>query len=175
MVICRKLAVTLGKKGFVLSLLLIMSGCAASTTRESQESNPVPHNSRGASRARYDLEADEQRGGHTVRKHVGRTDSELVKRLDQEHEISAASTWTDLETAEETVAEALNEGHSKIERWNERGDRRPNLALHYNAGRVIGRSLVRGASQSESCTDAVVVLKPAGNGFFVLTTYPEVK
>jgi len=125
---------------------------------------------------RYDLERDEQRGGHTLDRHVGRTDGELQERLERERNISAASTWTDRGTAEEVVAEALRAEHRRMESWMRRGERRSNLALHYDAGRVIGRSLRRGESQAVPCTSAVIVLKTSGPGsFYVLTTYPEAR
>ena len=124
---------------------------------------------------RYDLSHDEDRGGHTLRKHVGRTDDELRERLARERDISAASTWTDRAAAEQTVAAAIRAEHGKIENWTRRGDRRPNLALHFDARRVIGRSVVRGSEQSEPCTRAVIVLRADGGGFYVLTTYPEAR
>jgi hypothetical protein len=127
-----------------------------------------------ASNSRYDLGRDEQRGGHTLDKHVGRTDAELRERLDRERDISAASTWTDRTVAEETVAAALRANQNKIDRWNERGFPRANLALHYDAGRPIGRTMHHNESSSEPCSGAVVVLKAdRDGGFFVLTTYPE--
>lgn len=125
---------------------------------------------------RYDLARDEQRGGHTLDRHVGRSDAELQERLDRERNISAASTWTDRATAEEVVSEALRAGRGRIEKWMARGGRRPNLALHFDAGRTIGRSLRRGDSQVVPCTSAVVVLRSDGaDSFYVLTTYPEVR
>lgn len=124
----------------------------------------------------YDLERDEQLGGHTLDRHVGRTDAELQERLDRERNISAASTWTDRATAEEVVAEALRAERRRIESWMRRGERRPNLALHYAAGRAVGRSLRRGENQVVPCTSAVIVLKASGpDSFFVLTTYPEAR
>ena len=123
----------------------------------------------------YDLSRDEERGGHALHKHVGRTDDELRQRLEREPDISAASTWTDRATAEETVAAALRAELRKIENWQRRGVRRPNLALHFDAGRVIGRSLVRGATQPIPCTEAVIVLRADGEGFYVLTAYPEAR
>jgi hypothetical protein len=72
------------------------------------------------------------------------------------------------------VAEALRAERGRIESWMRRGGRRPNLALHYDAGRVIGRSLRRGDSQTVECTRAVIVLRADGpDSFYVLTTYPE--
>ena len=124
--------------------------------------------------ARYDLARDEARGGHTLDKHVGRSDQELRERLDRERNISAASTWTNREVAEETVAQALRAEHDKIARWEERGYRRPNLALHFDAGRVIGRSMRHGDESSSPTTEAVIVLKADGpHSFYVLTSYPE--
>ena len=123
---------------------------------------------------RYDLERDEARGGHTLDRHVGRTDEELRERLRRERNISAASTWTDRETAEITVAQALRAERGRIESWMRRGFPRANLALHYDAGRTIGRSLRHGEEQTVDCTSAVIVLRADGpDSFYVLTTYPE--
>ena len=109
--------------------------------------------------------------GESVTKVV--TDA-LRERLERERDISAASTWTDRATAEETVAAALRANQSKIDRWNDRGFPRTNLALHFDAGRAIGRTLRHGESTVEPCASAVVVLKADRiGGFFVLTTYPE--
>jgi hypothetical protein len=121
----------------------------------------------------YDLQRDEQLGGHTLRKHVGRSDEELRERLEQEPHISAASTWTNTELAEQTVAAVLRDQATRIAQWQARGERRANLALHYNAHREVGRSLGRGAPQPVPCTAAVLVLKANGDGFYVVTTYPE--
>jgi hypothetical protein len=137
---------------------------------------PRRSNSTGVAADRYDLRRDEQRGGHTLKKHVGRTDEELQERLRRERNISAASTWTDRETAEVTVAEALRVERGRIDKWMGRGYPRANLALHYDAGQTIGRSLRRGEEQTVACTSAVIVLRADGpDSFFVLTTYPEAR
>ena len=144
---------------------------AASPSRDAQPRNPDGRTSSGD---RYDLARDERRGGHTLDKHVGRTDDQLRERLNRERDISAASTWTDLASAEQTVAAAIRANQSKIDRWTDRGYPRPNLALHFDAGRPIGRTMHHGENSSEPCSGAVVVLKAdRDGGFFVLTTYPE--
>jgi Bacterial CdiA-CT RNAse A domain len=161
----------------VVGLLILMGGCGTTPEPGLPEirRSEIPKSARGtADSAHYDLERDEARGGHTLEKHVARTDEELRERLARERNISAASTWANREVAEETVAEALRHEQNKIERWESRGDRRTNLALHYDAGRVIGRSMRHEDAVSSPCTDAVIVLKADGaNGFYVLTTYPE--
>jgi hypothetical protein len=107
---------------------------------------------------------------------VGRTDEQLAARLRKEPNISAASTWTDHEAAEETVAAALRAERGRIENWTRRGERRPNLALHFDAGRQIGRSLRRGDRQAVPCSSAIIVLRADGpDGYYVLTTYPETR
>jgi Bacterial CdiA-CT RNAse A domain len=128
-----------------------------------------------AARKSYDLSREEGRGGHTLRQHVGRTDDELRQRLERERDISAASTWADRATAEETVAAALEMEHLKIANWQRRGERRPNLALHFDARHEIGRSLLRGAARAIPCSEAVIVLRADGEGFYVLTAYPETR
>jgi hypothetical protein len=128
-----------------------------------------------------DLSRDDLLGGHTLKRHVAKTDDELRARLHEEH-ISAASTYTDRTTAERTVAAALKQNEDKVSGWvNQRGSH-PNLVLDYDAPAPIGRTLSRGANGSASCSHAVVVLKhieaaasalPLDDSFFVLTSYPQ--
>ena len=125
---------------------------------------------------RYDLAQDEERGGHTLRRHVGRSREELRQRLQTESDISAASSWTDRATAELTVAAGLRAGRERVADWERRGAGRSNLTLHFDAGRAIGRSLRRGEQETVVCTEAIIVLRTDGmNGFYVLTTYPEAR
>ena len=119
-----------------------------------------------------DLSIDEMRGGHTLARHVGRSDEQLRERLILE-EISAASTWPDRATAERIVTLALARDTEKIVEWKNRSGPRPNLALHYRGDEVIGRSLRPGAKETRSCRNAVIVLKWAGTDWFVLTAYPD--
>jgi hypothetical protein len=120
-----------------------------------------------------DLSQDEAAGGHTLRKHVGCTDAQLRERLRHEPEISAASTWSDRETAERALGLALAQNQDKIQRWLAR-DRHPNLVLDYDGDQPLGRSLRRGAGQPQPCSHATIVLKwsPPGS-YYVLTSYPE--
>jgi hypothetical protein len=127
---------------------------------------------------RRDLAADERCGGHTLERHVGRTNAQLAQRLREQPDISAASTYPDKNTAELTVGAALAKERARIGAWTSRRGSRPNLALRYHTtgGRPIGRSWQRGKIAPESCFEAVVVLRWDGgrNGFCVLTSYPEV-
>jgi hypothetical protein len=124
---------------------------------------------------RHDLSQDEAAGGHTLRKHVGRTDDELHERLNHERNISAASTWNDRASAEAAVGAAIAEQNSKISRWLTR-DRHPNLVLDYDGdpAHPFGRTLRRSADTVETCAHAVIVLKwSPPESYYVLTAYPE--
>ncbi len=116
-------------------------------------------------------------GGHTLARHVGKSDAELAERLQRERQISAASTYTDRATAERSVGAALAEGGGRLRSWMRRSGGRPNLVLHYvePSRRPIGRSLTRGGSRTDLCIRALVVLRwdDRKNRYYVLTSYPE--
>src|SRR6201993_1342826 len=102
------------------------SGSIASSGTSSTPSD-VPR----TTEAPRDLSQDESAGGHTLRKHVGRSDDELRDRLRHERNISAASTWTDRETAEHAVGTALAQDRDKIDRWLNRSGGHANLVVDY--------------------------------------------
>jgi hypothetical protein len=138
----------------------------------SRAASDVPRNA-GVPR---DLSQDESVGGHTLRKHVGRSDDELRGRLRHERNISAASTWTDRQTAERAVGMALQQNRDKIDRWLSRSGGHPNLVIDYDGdpSHPIGRSLRRDADQPQPCAHAIIILKWTGsNDYYVLTSYPE--
>ena len=124
-----------------------------------------------------DLSIDERLGGHTLARHVGKSDAELAERLRRERQISAASTYTDRAAAEHSVGAALSSAGGKLANWQHRTGRRPNLVLNFieRTGKPIGRSLMRGRSTSVPCTRAIVVLRwdERKERFYVLTSYPE--
>lgn len=124
-------------------------------------------------RTARDLSKDEAAGGHTLSRHVGRTDEGLRKRLQHEH-ISAASTYTDQSSAERAVGAAMAANAKRIGDWVTSSGGHPNLVLDYDSPQPIGRSLRRGQSHSTPCSHALVVLKwKPPDDYFVLTSYPD--
>jgi hypothetical protein len=125
---------------------------------------------------RRDLSIDESMGGHTLARHVGKSDAELRARLKRERRISAASTYTDREIAETTVAAAIASSRGTLENWLRRKGRRPNLVLRYDAdGQTLGRSLARGQRTPAPAERALIVLRwdEREERYYVLTSYPE--
>lgn len=127
----------------------------------------------------YDLEADEKLGGHTIERHVGKTDRDLADRLRRESQISAASTYTDLATARRVVGAAVAQSRSRIQTWVARTGPRPNLVVNYTepGGGSIGRSLRRGARVATTASRALVVIRwlERQRRWYVLTSYPEAR
>ena len=124
-----------------------------------------------------DLSIDESMGGHTLARHVAKTDDELRARLKREPQISAASTYTDVDAAERTVGASLAAGGARLRDWEQRRGRRPNLVLDYKdpTGASLGRSLARGQQTAVVCARALVVLRwdERAGRYYVLTSYPE--
>jgi hypothetical protein len=121
-----------------------------------------------------DLRQDEAAGGHILRKHVGQTEQQLRERIERERNITGASTYTDVATAENAVGAAIADSHAQIQSWLDRDGRHPNLVLDYDSPSPIGRTMNRGEIHSHVCSHALVVLKYVGpDNYYVLTSYPE--
>src|SRR3954469_23577240 len=98
------------------------------TTAPSAPVTPAGQTPAGRSPVReYDLAADEKLGGHTLERHVGRTDADLAERLRHESNISAASTYDDAATARRVVAAAIDRNRGRLQTWSDRNGPRPNL------------------------------------------------
>jgi hypothetical protein len=159
---------------------------AARTVADETAQAPAPRAAEvPASRApnpldtRRDLRSDERLGGHTLARHIGRTDAELAARLQREGQIAAASTYVDVETAERVVGATLARSSNRLASWLRQRGPRTNLVLNYTQtnGPPIGRSLRRGARQSVPCYQALVVLRwdDRADRWLVLTSYPEAR
>jgi hypothetical protein len=167
-------------------LVSAVSGCnrpsvsrGAMTTPGGAGGPAVAHlpSTRSETAVARDLSVDESMGGHTLARHVGKTDAELAQRLRREPQISSASTYTDRATAERAVGAALAFSSGKVAGWQNRSGRRPNLVLHYGdrSRQPLGRSLVRGQEAAVPCDRVLVVLRwdERSGRFYVLTSYPE--
>src|SRR5262245_51955193 len=174
----------MSRRLFVLALIVFaLFGCGSADSvappRQNAAPRPAPPSAevrRPASPASsHDLSADEALGGHTLQRHVGKTDAKLIERLRREPQISSASTYTDRATAESVIAASLGSDNRAFASWRERTGARPNFVLRYRADRAIGRSVMRGRSQSVPCDRAVVVLRwdERRQRYYVLTSYPE--
>lgn len=130
----------------------------------------------GTTNHRVDLAAHEAVGGHLIRKHINQTDAQLAQRLINEPNIPAATTWTDLVTAEKVVSDTIAAHEKTIQQWLANPKGAPNLRLRYDGdpSELVGHGIVRGNSSSQEMSDARIVLKrDRAGGWYVLTGFPE--
>ncbi|MES9779130.1 ribonuclease YeeF family protein [Bacillus velezensis] len=117
------------------------------------------------------LAAHEAKGGHLIERHVGKTDEELLQRLQINKKIRASSSFTDRPTAERVANETLTKHKKEIEEWL-KSDVNDPLPLPYRGTEVIGRGVRKGSNEVKDMTNARIVLKKNEDGSFILTGYP---
>ena len=119
------------------------------------------------------LAAHEAAGGHTIARHVGKTDAQLAARLAAEPHISKASTFIDRATAESAIAQTIEANQAAITTW---------LGGSSNVLRIThsvpgaGRVLVRGAAAAIDVDNVRVVLvrdPSLPTGYRILTAFPQ--
>lgn len=127
-------------------------------------------------RGAISLAAEEAAGGHTIARHVGRTEAQLRSRLAQQPGIPAASTFRTLQEAEAAVAAALRTNKEAIKAWAKSANPGQTKAFTYEAGRVIGQGVVRSTGQMTDMSKMVVVVRKViekNRVYFVITAYPK--
>ncbi len=119
------------------------------------------------------LAREERHGGHLIRKHVGQSVEQLRARLERESNVSAASSFRDLATAEGAVSETLHAERDRIQRWLGGGE--PRLALTHGLNRDLGLTLRRGEREARPARSVRLVLvrdRGESGGYRLLTGYP---
>lgn len=128
-------------------------------------------------RGAISLVAEEAAGGHTIARHVGRTEAQLRARLAAEPRLVAASTFRNLKEAETVVASALRANSASIKTWASSASVGQTKAFSYSAGKVIGEGVVRSSGQLQNMSNMVVVVRKVqvqNRLYFVLTAYPKI-
>ena len=116
-------------------------------------------------------------GGHTIARHVAKTDAELAARLAAQRGIPAASTFVSVAEAETAVSTVLRSQRAAVAAWARTAAPGARQAFTMAApGRGVGRVLARGAaSPTIGATIRVVLKKEVFNGklYYILTAFPE--
>ena len=82
------------------------------------------------------LDFHEAAGGHTLERHVGKTEAQLAQRLAKEKRISGASSFSYRSVAEAAIAEAMDTKKSAIDSWMKKGGNR--YTIRHDAHKIIG-------------------------------------
>ncbi|WP_460319184.1 RHS repeat-associated core domain-containing protein [Pseudomonas ogarae] len=120
------------------------------------------------------LAAHEARGGHLMKKHIGRSEAQLRKRLDSEPHVPTASTFPDRATAELSVSSVLKAKETEIDGFLRRPEKK--LMLQQSFPAPVGVGVIRKSGKLENLSVVVLVLKKSkesSTGYNLLTGYVE--
>ena len=114
-------------------------------------------------------------GGHTILKHVGRTDDQLRVRLKVESKRDAVSSFTNLRAAEWAISEVMRANSAQIEAWAKASS--PNkLFIGKDVGRHVGRVLTRETGRITDARKVTAIIKREtynGMPYYILTAFIE--
>lgn len=111
-------------------------------------------------------------GGHTLQKHVGKTEAQLRERLLRERHLGSASTFTDLRTAETVISDMLSANRSRIKSWSSSPGLR--LELRTRFPYPVGKVVTRQSGKLQDARSVTVVLRNESYNdmpYYILTAY----
>ncbi|NUY31548.1 hypothetical protein F0160_13695 [Paraburkholderia sp. JPY303] len=118
----------------------------------------------------HEAKAGSRIGGHTLLKHVGRTEAQLRERLRLEPTKRVVSSFVNLEEAEWAISETMRANALLIKAWT-KAPREP-LRLKKDVGRKVGYALIRKTDALVDSSKVWVVLKYEtynGMPYYILT------
>lgn len=124
----------------------------------------------------HEAQAGSRLGGHTIARHVGRTEAQLRARLAAQANIDVASTFKTLEQAERAIFQALRANRANIEAWASGANPGATQKFLFTAKDFIGEGVVRATGTLEQMKTVRVVLKMQayrGKLYYILTAFPQ--
>ncbi|ADG15365.1 conserved hypothetical protein [Paraburkholderia atlantica] len=112
-------------------------------------------------------------GGHTILKHVGRTEAQLRERLRLESERRVVSSFRDLAAAEWAISRVMDSNTSRIRNWAQSNPRR-DLVLYQDVGRKVGYGVIRATGEFKHMSTVQVVFRFEeynGMPYYIFTSY----
>ena len=122
----------------------------------------------------HSLIAHENWGGHTITRHVAKSDADLAGRLANDPNIASASSFPDIDTASRAVANTVSDNQSTVTNWMNGSS--PKLVISSTSNTNVGNVMQRGSTISVPTNQTTVVLVKdplSANGYTVLTSYPD--
>ncbi|KAB0633351.1 RNase A-like domain-containing protein [Burkholderia latens] len=119
------------------------------------------------------MAANPRLGGHTIAKHVGKSEAYLRARLKNEPSKDFVSSFFSLVDAESAVSSVMQKNTARIVAWTQSASKAP-LVLNENVGRSVGYGLSRNNEIVRELSRVQIVLKlQSYNGmpFYIVTSY----
>lgn len=115
----------------------------------------------------------ETKGGHTVDRHVAKSDAWLIDRLTKEPNISAASSFPDRVTARKVISLALTPDKTDLDDWATGANDGDVAEIRMAFEQPIGRLVPRGAAAAIPAHGLRLFVMADGSGScHLLTAYP---
>lgn len=126
----------------------------------------------------HEAAAGSRLGGHTMARHVGQADAQLLARVRTATRPGprAVSTFSDLATAERAISETLRANAAAVKAWSRSaaaGSKSPEI--EHVVGYVVGRGVQFGSTAVNDLRGVRIILKMEtynGKPFYILTAYP---
>ncbi len=125
------------------------------------------------------LQQQENAGGHTIARHVDKTDQQLAQRLANDPNIQEASSYrTAMANPQATITAGLASNRNAINTWAANAANGQRRAYDYVAGADVGRVASRNpaapppALYANTCTFRAVLRATGGGNCYLLTSYP---
>ncbi|MBC8741488.1 hypothetical protein F6X40_33520 [Paraburkholderia sp. UCT31] len=122
----------------------------------------------------HEAQAGSRIGGHTIAKHVGRTEAQLRARLAAESRIDIASSFTNLRAAESAVSKVMQFNSARVKAWAATNDIR--LCLIHDVGSPAGYGMTRSTGKLVPLSKVKMFIKREphnGMPYYILTAYLE--
>ncbi|MDC2866971.1 RNase A-like domain-containing lipoprotein [Bacillus sp. BP-3] len=157
----------------MLMMILVVSGCSSQTKpKDNQVSSAI-----NVSDKILDEMEGPPKNGHTLERHVGKTDEQLKERLRTDN-VSAASTYYDKETATKAVKDTLKQHEKEINKWLKES-KENRLVLNTKHDFAVGKTALKKDMRiKDGLRNTVTVLqrdKGSQLGFKIVTSYPSEK
>ncbi|MEY4583117.1 MAG: hypothetical protein RL701_7820 [Pseudomonadota bacterium] len=123
----------------------------------------------------HEAQAGSKLGGHTIAKHVGRTETQLRARLAAEPRVQVASTFANIRDAEEAISKVLRLESAAVKAWAQAATPASALRLTRDVGVQVGTGVVRATGQLSRLQKVrVVLVYKSYNGmpYYILTAFP---
>jgi hypothetical protein len=111
-------------------------------------------------------------GGHTIAKHVGRSEAELWARLAAEPRIKVASSFESLSVAEDAISMVMRSNTSRVKVWA--ASNASQMCLIQDVGSKVGYGVIRSTGEFVPLSKVKLFLRRGvhnGMPYFILTAY----
>lgn len=115
-------------------------------------------------------------GGHTLKKHIAKTDEELLARLAQSPGLPAATSFENVQQAEKYISAGLRAKRLEIVRWANTARRKEALVITWHAGTKVGYGFRQGSKIKWPVNHVRIVLvykEYRDKPYYIVSAYPE--